>query len=56
MLTKTFLLLHLFQASSGDIFDFINTKLGGKKGEIFSSMIYYFIRVKNSEGQIFRAH
>ena len=28
------LLLHIFQGSSGDIFDFINTKLGGKRGEI----------------------
>ena len=28
--------MHIFQASStsGDIFDFINTKLGGKRGEI----------------------
>ena len=36
-------LICMFQASGGDIFDFINTKLGGKRGKILLELIMIII-------------
>ena len=35
----------MFQVSGGDIFDFINTKLGGKKGKLMIMIMIIIIKI-----------